>query len=403
MKRARARDSVPQRDPSHESRKKGNGVKILIASGAFKQSLTAAEACAAIQRGLEASSLDARMDIIPIADGGNGTLEAFLSAGGEVVSLQVRDPLLRLIRAEYGLVDEGKTAVIEMAKASGLELLQAQELNPMVASTFGAGQLMADALERGVERIIIGLGGSATVDGGMGCMRALGLRLLDAAGREVPHGGGGLSDISRIDRSGLDSRWREVGIVIASDVENPTLGDEGAARVFGPQKGADAAMIEALERNLRHCFTIIHQQLGIDLRTVRGGAAAGAFAAGLMAFLSCEIVSGIDLVLARNRFLERLQDSDLVITGEGQMDSQTIAGKGPVGVAQLAREHGVPTIALVGGLDIDDRLLHEAGIQAAFPIVDKPMSLEDALEDAEGLLRRAALRLGYILDLHHVG
>jgi len=375
-------------------------VKILIASGAFKQSLTAAEACAAIQRGLEASGLDARLEILPIADGGNGTLDAFLSAGGEVVSLDVKDPLMRPIRAEYGLVDEGKTAVIEMARASGLELLQPQELNPMVASTFGTGQLMADALNRGVRKIIIGLGGSATVDGGMGCMRALGLRLLDADGRDIHHGGGSLAEINRIDRSGLDPRWRELDIVIASDVENPTLGDRGAARVFGPQKGADAAMVEALERNLRHCFTVIHEQLGIDLRAVRGGGAAGAFAAGLMAFLSCEIVSGIDLVLAHHRFIERLKDSDLVITGEGQMDSQTIDGKGPVGLAQLARQHGLPTIALVGGLDIDDRLLHEAGIQAAFSIVDKPMRLEDALENAEELLRRAALRLGYVLQLH---
>ncbi|MCY4069692.1 MAG: glycerate kinase [Chloroflexi bacterium] len=375
-------------------------MKILIASGAFKQSLTAAEACAAIQRGLEASGLDARFEILPIADGGNGTLDAFLSAGGEVVSLNVKDPLMRPIRAEYGLVDEGKTAVIEMARASGLELLQPQELDPMVASTFGTGQLMADALERHVEKIIIGLGGSATVDGGMGCMQALGVRLLDADGHDIHGGGGCLADISQIDRSGLDPRWREVDIVIASDVENPTLGDKGAARIFGPQKGADAAMVRALERNLRHCFTVIHKQLGIDLRMVRGGGAAGAFAAGLMAFLSCEIVSGIELVLAHNRFVECLKDSDLVITGEGQMDSQTIDGKGPVGVAQLARKHGVPTIALVGGLNIDDSLLHEAGIQAAFSIVDKPMRLEDALENAEELLRRAALRLGYIMQLH---
>jgi len=378
-------------------------MKILIASGAFKQSLTAAEACAAIQRGLEGSGLDARFEILPIADGGNGTLDAFLSAGGERISLNVKDPLMRPIPAEYGLVDEGKTAVIEMARASGLELLQPGELNPMVASTFGAGQLMADALERHVEKIIIGLGGSATVDGGMGCMQALGLRLLDADGHDIRAGGGGLADINQIDRSGLDPRWSEVDIVIASDVENPTLGDKGAARIFGPQKGADAAMVEALEQNLRHCFTVIHEQLGIDLRMVRGGGAAGAFAAGLMAFLSCEIVSGIDLVLEQNRFLEQLKDSDLVITGEGQMDSQTIAGKGPVGVAQLAWKHGVPTIALVGGLNIDDSLLHEAGIQAAFSIVDKPMRLEDALENAEELLRRAALRLGYIMQLHDAG
>lgn len=374
-------------------------MKILIAAGAFKQSLSAAEACAAIQRGLQQSGLDARIETLPIADGGNGTLDAFLSAGGQRVSVHVKDPLMRPVRADYGLIDAGKTAVIEMALASGMELLQPQELNPLVASTYGTGELMADALARGVERLIIGLGGSATVDGGMGCMQALGVRLLDAAGREIAPGGGSLENLSRIDSSGMDPRWREVDIVIASDVENPTLGDKGAARIFGPQKGADAAMVETLERNLRHCFTVIHQQLGIDLLQARGGGAAGAFAAGLMAFLSCEIVPGIDLILARNRFAEQLQDSDLVITGEGQMDSQTLDGKGPVGVAQLAREAGAPTIALVGGLNIDDSLLRAAGIQAAFSIVDKPMPLAEALENAEDLLRRAALRLGYVLQM----
>lgn len=374
-------------------------MKILIASGAFKQSLTASAACAAIQRGLQRSGLEARYEMLPIADGGNGTLDAFLSRGGDRVSLEVKDPLMRSIHAEYGLVERGTTAVIEMARASGLELLQPHELNPMIASTFGTGQLMADALKRGVKRIIIGLGGSATVDGGMGCMRALGIRLLGADGQDISPGGGGLADIRRIDRSGMDPRWREVDIVIASDVENPTLGDKGAARIFGPQKGADAATVETLEQNLRHCFTVIHEQLGIDLRMIRGGGAAGAFAAGLMAFLSCRIVSGIELVLDHYRFVDHLAESTLVITGEGQMDSQTIDGKGPIGVAQLARNWGVPTIALVGGLDVDDSLLHDAGIGAAFSIVDRPMRLEDALENAEDLLSRAALRLGYVLQL----
>lgn len=374
-------------------------MKILVASGAFKQSLSAARACAIIAEGLRESGLDARMEVLPIADGGNGTLDAFLATGGERVEVKALDPLLRPIEAEYGLVDEGRTAVIEMALASGLELLQPEELNPLLACTYGTGQLMAEALDRGAERIIIGLGGSATVDGGMGCMSALGVRLLDASGHAIGPGGGGLADIDRIDKSGLDPRWGAVDVIIASDVENPTLGERGAARVFGPQKGADHATVEALEDNLRHCFSVIQQQLGIDLRQARGGGAAGAFAAGLMAFLRCELVSGIDLVLRHHNFVERLHDCSLVITGEGQMDSQTLDGKGPIGVAQVARAHGVPTVALAGGLTIDDRLLHEAGIQAAFSIVDAPMSLEAALENAETLLWRAALRLGYVLKL----
>ena len=374
-------------------------MKILVASGAFKQSLSAAQACATIAAGLRESGLDARIDVLPIADGGNGTLDAFLATGGERVAVQVFDPLLRPIEAEYGLVDEGQTAVIEMALASGLELLQPEELNPLIASTYGAGQLMADALDRGAERIVIGLGGSATVDGGMGCMSALGVRISDASGNSIGPGGAGLADIDRIDTSGLDPRWGAVDVIIASDVENPTLEEQGAARVFGPQKGADQATVEVLEDNLRHCFGMIHEQMGVDLRKARGGGAAGAFAAGLMAFLRCELVSGIDLVLRHHGFVERLADCGLVITGEGQMDSQTLDGKGPIGVAQVARDNGVPTVALAGGLNIDDRLLHEAGIQAAFSIVDGPMTLAAALENAETLLWRAARRLGYALQL----
>ena len=374
-------------------------MKILVAAGAFKQSLTAAGACAAIARGLEESGLGATIEQLPIADGGNGTLDAFLAAGGERITVPVVDPLMRPISADYGLIDEGRTAVIEMALASGLELLQPDELNPLVASTYGSGQLMADALARGVERIIIGLGGSATVDGGMGCLNALGLQLLDASGVAIPPGGGGLASLAHIDAGGMDKRWRDVEVVIASDVENPTLGERGAARIFGPQKGADPAIVKQLERNMRHCFTLVHEQTGVDVRTAKGGGAAGAFAAGLMAFLNCRLESGIDLVLTHNRFREKLTDCALVITGEGQIDAQTLDGKGPLGVAKLAAAQGVPTIAIVGGLNIGDRLLHEAGVQAAFSIVDKPMPLEDALANAAELTRRAALRLGYVLRL----
>ena len=374
-------------------------MRILVAAGAFKQSLSAAEVCAAIARGLAESGLGATVEQLPIADGGNGTLDAFLATGGERVTAAVMDPLLRPIEADYGLIADGRTAVIEMALASGLELLRPAELNPLMATTYGTGQLMADALARGVERIIIGLGGSATVDGGMGCLSALGLQLLDASGNTIPPGGGGLAELATVNVHGMDARWRDVEIVIASDVENPTLGEKGAARIFGPQKGADAAMVERLERNLRHCFTVVHEQRGVDVRAVKGGGAAGAFAAGLMAFLNCRIESGIDLVLEHNRFRERLADCALVITGEGQIDAQTLAGKGPLGVARLAGDYGVPTIAIVGGMNIDDRDLHEAGVQAAFSIVDKPMSLEAALADAEDLVRRAALRLGYVLRL----
>ena len=378
----------------------GQHVKILIASCAFKESLTAIEACASIARGLQESGLDAELEQMPIADGGNGTLDAFLAGGGQRLKVPVLDPLQRKIEAEYGLIDDGDTAVIEMALASGLELLTAAERDPRYATTFGTGQLMADALQHGVKRIIIGLGGSATVDGGMGCLQALGLKLLDTSGQPIAFGGAGLADIATIDDSDLDARWRDVDIIIASDVENPTLGEKGAARVFGPQKGADDAMVELLENSLEHCFIQIFEHSGVDLRHVKGGGAAGAFAAGLMAFLSCEIVAGVDLVLEHNRFTDKLDGAALVITGEGKMDAQTLDGKGPLGVANQAAAHGVPTVALVGGLDIDDTELHHAGMQAAFSIVYKTdMPSDCALKDAEDLLRRAALRLGYLLQI----
>lgn len=374
-------------------------MKILIAPGAFKHSLSALQVAQAIQAGLNQSSLSADTQLLPIADGGNGTLDAFLANGGERITLDVFDPLMRPIQADYGLIEDGKTAVIEMATASGIELLTDDELNPMTATTYGTGQLMQDALNRGATRFIVGMGGSATVDGGMGCLRALGVNLLDNDGNDIAYGGRGLADLATVDISDLDPRWQQVEIIIASDVENPTLGEKGAARIFGPQKGADPAMVETLERNLTHYFTQIYEQTGNDVRHIEGGGAAGAFSAGLMAFLNCKIVSGIDLVLEHNHFVEHLADAHLVITGEGQMDSQTIDGKGPIGVARLAQEHSVPTIALVGGLNVDDTILHDAGLQAVFPVVDKPMTLETALERAEELVKRMALRLGYLLQI----
>ena len=376
-------------------------MKILIAPGAFKHSLSAMQVAQAIQAGFQQSGLSASYHLFPIADGGNGTLDAFLANGGERKTITVHDPLMRPIQADYGLIDDGKTAIIEMATASGIELLTDDELNPLVATTFGTGELMQDALEQGATKFIVGMGGSATVDGGMGCLRALGLKLLTVSGKEILHGGHGVGEIHSVDTSSIDPRWQEVEIVIASDVENPTLGKKGAARVFGPQKGADPAIVEILEQNLTHCFTVIYEQTGKDVRHIEGGGAAGAFSAGLMAFLSCNIVSGIDLVLEHNNFVAQLADADLVITGEGQMDSQTIDGKGPIGVARLAKEHGVPTIALVGGLNVDDEVLHKAGIHAVFPVVDKPMELASALSRADELVRHTALRLGYTLQLNN--
>lgn len=375
-------------------------MKIIIAAGAFKHSLSAAAAANAIVRGLRCSGLNADLTLLPIADGGNGTLDAFLAGGGERISVMVDDPFGRPVESAFAR--SGDTAVIEMALASGLELLRPDELDPLRASTYGTGQLMQAALDSGASRMIIGMGGSATVDGGAGCLQALGVRLLDAKGEDVPLGGGSLHRIRHIDASGLDLRWRSTEIIIASDVDNPTLGDTGAAAIFGPQKGASPQQVAVLEENLRHFFTLVADQCGIDVRQTPGGGAAGAFSAGLMAFLGGRIQSGIDLILDLRGFDHLLADADLVITSEGRMDEQTVHGKGPIGVARRAHERGVRTIAMVGGLQADDALLHEAGLWAVLPIVSAPMSLEQALAEADRLVEATALRLGYLLQLRSI-
>jgi len=375
-------------------------MRIIIAPGAFKQSLSAEAVALAIERGIGRSGLDAQVHLAPIADGGNGTLDAFLAGSGKRVTMIVDGPLGQPVEAAYGVLDDGETAVIEMALASGLELIQGPwKLNPMLASTYGTGQLMKAALNAGVKRMIIGMGGSATVDGGAGALQALGVALTDAYGENIPRGGGNLDKLFLVDPQGLDPRWKNIEVLIASDVENPTLGDQGAAAVFGPQKGATPEQVKTLEANLSHFFKIINDQLRIDVRSVRGGGAAGAFSAGLMAFLGARIESGIDLILQHSGFVDWLSEADLVITGEGQIDSQTLGGKGPLGVARLAKARGVPTIAIVGGLNADDKQFHDAGIHAVLPIVTKPMPLEEAIANAAELVERAALRLGYVLQI----
>ncbi len=371
---------------------------IVIAAGALKGSLSASAAANAIERGLRRSGVAARMQALPIADGGDGTLEAFLAGGGRRKARTVLDPLGRSMVAEFGLLDDG-TAVIEMARASGLALLAADELDAMRASTYGTGQLMQAALDAGARRMIVGMGGSATTDGGAGCLMALGVRLLDERGKAIPLGGGGLQALARIDPSGLDARWREVDLIIATDVDNPALGARGAAAVFAPQKGASPMQIERLEANLAHYFDLVETAFGVDVRSRPGGGAAGAFAAGLMACLGGRIQSGIDLLLDHRRFDDLLMDAGLVITSEGRLDSQTLGGKAPAGVARRAAARGVPTVVLVGGLRGDDADFHAAGLWAALPIVTAPMLLHEAIADADRLVEAAALRLGYLLQV----
>jgi glycerate kinase len=346
---------------------------------------------------LRASPLKLPLVEFPIADGGNGTLDAFLRHGGERISVKVRGPLGDPAGAAFGILPDGKTAVIEMAMASGIELVAKPDA--LSATTYGTGELVRAALDRGAKRIIIGLGGSATTDGGAGCLQALGLQLLDSKGAEIRPGGGGLDQLASIDASQLDSRLDETEIIVAADVDNPAVGPNGAAAIFGPQKGASPTDVEHLDKALSRWFLLTYQITGMDVLHVPGGGAAGALAAGLMAYFKAQIKSGVDLLLDYADFNTYLAKATLVITGEGKLDSQSLSGKGPIGVAKRAQAQGTSVIALVGTVDADTGALQAAGIDVAWPIVDRIMSLDEALRSGASLLERAAFRLGCTLAI----
>lgn len=370
---------------------------ILVATGAFKHSLQLDETVEAVIRGLRMSPLPHTALAFPIADGGNGMLDAFLRHGGSRHALTVTGPLGVPVTAAYGVLPDGKTAVVEMALASGLELVKQHDA--LNASTYGTGELIRAALDSGVMRIIVGLGGSATTDGGAGCLQALGLRLTDREGYPIQAGGIGLTQLANIDKTALHPRLKDVEIIIAADVDNPAVGPNGAAAVFGPQKGALPEDVLQLDAAITHWLTISAHSTGIDALNTPGGGAAGALAAGLMAYTNARIESGIDLLLDYTGFDQALENAALVITGEGKLDAQSMAGKGPVGVARRAKARGIPVIALAGTIDATGEALNEAGITAAWPIVDSVMTLPDALKNGAELLERAAYRLGCTLAI----
>jgi glycerate kinase len=370
-------------------------VKVLLAPNAFKECLSAPQAAAAMAEGVRDADASAGCILCPIADGGDGTLEALLAATlGEKVLVRVSDPLGRPVEAPFGLLGGGDRAVIEMAEASGLRLLSAGERNPLIATTLGTGELMLAALERGVKSFIIGIGGSATVDGGTGMARALGCRFLDGEGRELPEGGGSLARLERIDAGARDARWDSVAVWIASDVTNPLLGDNGAARVYGPQKGATPGMVEQLEAGLSRLAAVIERDLGLDVRTLPGAGAAGGLGAGLMAFAGAQCRSGVELVLEESGFHEKLRKAGRVITGEGRVDRQTAFGKGPAGVARAAQASGVPVDCLAGMVEPGaEEELRKIGVQRTRCINPPGSSLEESLREAYPRLRRATAAL----------
>lgn len=368
---------------------------ILIAPNAFKNSLDAVAAAEAIRNGLRQSKLKCTGECFPVGDGGDGTAILLIQkCGGTIVPAKVHDPLGRKIRAAFGLIDNGNTAVIEMADASGLRLLRHEEFDPLHATTFGTGELIRCALDRGVNKIIIGIGGSATVDGATGILQALGVRFLNAGGKILSNLPEDLAGLESIDLSGLDQRMSRCALTVLCDVENCLLGEEGAAKVFGPQKGATGPAIKKLEAALAKLRDVLFRQTGKDLAVIKHGGAAGGVAAGLQGFLNATLVKGIDYFLDITGFEDALQKADLVITGEGSIDEQTLRGKGPFGVALRAREKNVPVIGLAGRVALEaDAPLRQYFIQL-LAIGHASVELDKAIQNTAQDLQRTAMELG---------
>lgn len=368
-------------------------MKIVIAPDSFKGCLTALEVADAIEKGIRRVMPEAQIVKVPMADGGEGTVQALVDAtGGQIIAQNVCDPLGNQIEANFGILGDGKTAVIEMAAASGLPLVPMDKRNPMITTTYGTGELIRAALDRGCGKLIVGIGGSATVDGGAGMAQALGVRLLDNGGHDIPRGGGGLEHLDHIDISQLDSRIAKTDTMVACDVDNPLVGPRGGPAVYGPQKGAIPEMVRKLDEYLDRYAHIIKRDLGVDVKEVPGAGAAGGLGAGLMAFLNAQLRSGVSIVIEASGLEKCLQGADIVITGEGRIDRQTIYGKTPIGVARAAKKFGLPVIGIAGGIDDGASVVYENGIDALMSIISQPMSLETAIEHARELLADAAER-----------
>ena len=366
-------------------------MKIVIAPDSFKESLTAMEVAGAIEAGFREVFPGAVYVKLPVADGGEGTVQAMIDAsGGRRVTLDVTGPLGEPVQAFYGLMGDGVTAVIEMAAASGLEQVPAARRNPLHTTSFGTGQLIRHALDAGARRFVLGIGGSATNDGGAGMLQALGGRLLDAQGAELARGGAALAALERIDVSGLDARIADCAFDVACDVNNPLVGPQGASAVFGPQKGATPDMVEQLDRNLRRYAEVIARDLGQQVADVPGAGAGGGMGAAMLVFLKGRLRPGSEIVTAAVGLDAAVADADLVVTGEGRIDGQTIQGKTPVGVARVAQRHGKPVIAIAGSLSPGAEAVYGHGIAAVFGAVSRPCTVDEAMAAAAANVRAAA-------------
>ena len=374
--------------------------RYLCAPDSFKESLTAMEAARAMAQGIENADHDAEVLCLPMADGGEGTARALVDAtGGSMRAVPVHDPLGRPVEGHFGLLADGTTAVVETAEASGLALLEAKERNPLIASSYGTGELMLAAVRSGAKRIIVGLGGSATNDAGAGLLQALGVRLLDKNGNDLAHGGAALANLTTIDISTMDPALKNVATTAACDVTNPLTGPTGASAVFGPQKGASKDDVATLDAALAHFAQVIDSQLGVAVNDVPGAGAAGGIGAALKGFLNAEFRPGIAIVIEQSGLDAAAQWADVVFTGEGSIDFQTKFGKTPAGVAETAKRHGKPVIAVAGhiGTGIDE--LHEVGIDAVFGIAPGAASLSELLADAAANVTRTTEQIVRTLQL----
>lgn len=369
-------------------------MKILIAPDSFKGSLRAIDVALCIKAGMQKVMPHGEFQLVPMADGGEGTVEAVLAAvKGSIIETTVHDPLMRQVPSFVGMIAEKHAAIIEMAAASGLMLLSGEERNPWLTTSFGTGELIKVALDNHCPSIILGIGGSATNDAGVGMAMALGARFLDKDGRCIFFGGGELGKIRDIDLSAMDTRLRSITISVACDVTNPLTGENGASAVFAPQKGADAAMVKRLDDNLASFSRVIKDKLGKDVEKIPGAGAAGGMGAGVMAFLDAKLSKGFDIIARMTELEQKISAADLVITGEGKVDAQTAMGKTAFGVAQLAKKYNKPVILIAGSIDPSAEILYSKGIDAMLSIVDKPMSLAEALANAPELLRGAGERV----------
>ncbi|HEI8867449.1 glycerate kinase [Serratia sp. AKBS12] len=374
--------------------------KVVIAPDSFKESLSALDVAAAIERGFRQIYPDVEYVKLPMADGGEGTVDSMVAATeGEIVQLSVRGPLGTPVEAFYGLLGDGETAVIEMAAASGLHLAPSGQRDPLIATSYGTGELILAALDRGVSAIILGIGGSATNDGGAGMMQALGARLLDGQQRSLPPGGAALASLVELDLSGVDARLQQVKVTVACDVDNPLCGKNGASAIFGPQKGATPAMVEQLDNALRHYGTLLEQTTGRNVLNAPGAGAAGGMGAALLGMLDAQLRPGIEIVIETLRLEEAIKGADLVITGEGRLDSQSIHGKTPIGVARVAKRHRLPVIGIAGSLAADYQVVHQHGIDAAFSVIDRIVTLEEALAGAAHNLEVTARNVAAVWQL----